>query len=82
MTIECVARAFRDAPSSLSLRQHLVPQGQNNIYQEGREAQASADGVQRAPAEQELLGEFGIFVQGGIEEALVGGQDYDEREGY
>lgn len=37
--------------------------------------------MQRGPALQELLGEFGIFVQRGIEETLVGGEDDDEGEG-
>jgi len=36
--------------------------------------------VQRSPALEELFGEFGVFVQGGIEEALVGGEDDDECE--
>jgi hypothetical protein len=30
---------------------------------------------------QELLGLFGVFVEGGIEEAFVGGEDDDQGEG-
>jgi hypothetical protein len=37
--------------------------------------------VQHGPAMQELLGELGVFGQGGIEEALVGGEDDDKGEG-
>ena len=55
----------------------LTPNGREENHQEGGEAQGAADGVQRAPAVQELLGEFGIFVQGGIEEAVVGGENDD-----
>jgi hypothetical protein len=36
--------------------------------------------VQCGPALQELGGELGVFVEGGIEEALVGGEDDDQRE--
>jgi len=45
--------------------------------QEGYEAQRAADGVQPAPTPQQLLCMFGGFVEGGIEEALVGGEDDD-----
>ena len=37
--------------------------------------------MQCCPALQELLGELGVFVEGLIEEALVGGEDDDEGEG-
>jgi hypothetical protein len=37
--------------------------------------------VQGCPALQELRGELGVFVEGGIEEALVGGEDDDQGEG-
>jgi hypothetical protein len=37
--------------------------------------------VEHGPALQEMLGEFGVFVEGGIEQALVGGEDDDERKG-
>jgi hypothetical protein len=49
--------------------------------QERGEAQGAADGVQHGPTLQELLGELGVFVQGGVEEALVGGEDDDQGEG-
>ena len=37
--------------------------------------------MQHGPALQELFGGFGAFVQGGVEEALVGREDDDESEG-
>jgi len=36
--------------------------------------------VQHGPALEELLSEFGVFVQGGIEQPFVGGNDDNERE--
>jgi hypothetical protein len=37
--------------------------------------------VQSCPAVQELSRLFGVFVEGGVEEPLVGGEDDDQGEG-
>jgi hypothetical protein len=55
----------------------LTPYSRDQKHQERGEAQGAADCVQCCPALQELFGEFGVFVQGGVEEALVGGEDDD-----
>jgi hypothetical protein len=55
----------------------LTPNGQDEEDQERGETWATADGVQCCPAVQEPLVELGVFIQGGIEEALVGGEDDD-----
>jgi hypothetical protein len=67
--------------SSLSEMSSLTPNSREQKYQEGGEAQGAADCVQLCPAEQELSGLFGVLVEGGIEEALVGGEDDDQGEG-
>jgi len=60
--------------SGLTLR---TPDSGQQKCQERGKAQGAADGVQCCPALQEPFGELGVFVQGGIEEALVGGEDDD-----
>jgi hypothetical protein len=66
------------APSRMTC---LTTNGREEKHQERGEAQGAADGVQCCPALQELFRLFGVFVQGGIEEALVGGEDNDQGEG-
>jgi hypothetical protein len=48
-----------------------MPNSREQKHQERGKAQGAADGVQCCPALQELFGEFGVFVEGGVEEALV-----------
>jgi hypothetical protein len=52
-----------------------MPNCREQKHQERGEAQGAGGCVQCCLALQEMLGEFGVFVQGGIEEALVGGED-------
>jgi hypothetical protein len=54
----------------MSQRLSPLSRPQNHKYQERREAQGAADGVQCCPVAQELGGERGVSVQGGVEEAV------------
>ena len=53
----------------------LTTNGREEKHQERDEAKGAADCVQCCPTLQELLGDFGVFVEGGVEEALVGPED-------
>ena len=63
-------------PKTCSMRKARIEK-----HQKGCETHATADGVQLPPTAQELVCEFGILVQRGSQQLIVGWQDDNESEG-